>query len=158
MLTPYTRMVAYFAYEQGSYRWREWSFRTISQREAWNLVAAGEAEVITRMKDGEVQVVGYRATKPTSWQRPSPATLTAGTLKAVGNAVGKKEDLALTRRERDEIFKFKVWALIGDDKAVCVRPRISARERREAEKLLGPLRCAVVSGMLDASGRASHRV
>lgn len=136
VLNAYTRMVAYFAYAQVSQRWREWSFRTVSQRQAEALVAAGEAESITRFHDGAVRVVGYRALKPTSWERPSPATLTAGTLCAVGNAVGRPEEIRLTRYERNEIVKFQVWALIGDTKAVAVRPRISEADRRLAEGLL----------------------
>jgi hypothetical protein len=141
VLNSYTRMVAYFAYTQLTDKWREWNFRTVSQRVAEALVAAGEAIPITRMVDGDVRVVGYRALKPTSWEQPSPTTLTYGTMCAVGNQdADGKEDIAaryrLTRRERAEIFKYKVWALIGDTKAVAVRPRITEAERREAEKLL----------------------
>lgn len=141
VLNAYSRMVPYFAYAQTTDKWREWTFRTKSQRQAEALVAAGEAEIVTRMVDGVVRVVGYRALTPTSWERPSPATLTFGTMCAVGNQDAEgKDDIAerhrLTRRERAEIVKFKVWPLIGDTKAVAVRPRISAAERREAEKLL----------------------
>lgn len=138
ILTPYTRMVPYFAYAQLSNRWREWSFRTISQRQAQVLTAAGEAAEITRMKDGVVQVVGYRALKPTSWERPSPTTLTLATMVAVGN---DEEGAQLSRRERNEIIKFRVWPLIGDTKAVCIRPRISEAERRVAEGLLAAPGC-----------------
>lgn len=156
ILNAYTRMVAYFAYAQGSEKWREWSFRTISQRQAQTLVAAGEATPITRMVDGEIRVVGFRALKPTSWERPSPATLTFYTMCAVGNQDAESKEIdpryRLTRRERLEIVKFKVWPLIGDDKAVAVRPRISEADRKEALKLLGrtvpqPLQ----SGMLSAA-------
>lgn len=144
VLNSYTRMVAYFAYTQLSEKWREWNFRTVSQRVAEALVAAGEAVPIYRMQGDEVRsvgIVGYRALKPTSWERPSPATLTFGTMCAVGNQDAEgKDDIAaryrLTRRERAEIVKYKVWPLIGDTKAVAVRPRISEAERREAEKLL----------------------
>ena len=136
ILNADTRLVPYFAYLQKSERWREWTFRSISQRQAEMLVSAGEAERITREKDGVVQTVGYRALTPTSWGRPSPATLTFGTMKAVGNAVGEKLELHLSRRERDEILKFTVWPLIGDTKAVAVRPRISEADRKAAERLL----------------------
>jgi hypothetical protein len=161
VLNVYSRMVSYFAYTQNSSKWREWTFRTVSQRQAELLVAAGEAEVITRMLDGAVRIVGYRALQPTSWERPSPATLTFGTMCAVGNQdADGKDDIAaryrLTRRERQEIVKFKVWPLIGDTKAVAVRPRITDAERREAEKLLRrPVvrqgRALPRSGMLSAA-------
>ena len=134
VLNSYNRMVRHFAYAQLSQRWAEWTFRTISERQALQLVAAGEAIAITRQVDGIVQTVGYQAITPTSWELPSPATLTLATTNAVANAVGIAPKL--TRRERDEIFKFKVWALIGDTKAVAVRPRISDADRAEAEKLL----------------------
>jgi hypothetical protein len=133
VLNAYSRIVAYFAYTQLTDKWREWTFRSLSQRQAEVLVAAGEAIAITRLEDGAVRIVGYRALKPTSWERPSPATLTYATMVAVGN---NQLQAKLTRRERDEILKFKVWPLIGDTKAVCVRPRISDAERRVAEKLL----------------------
>jgi hypothetical protein len=141
-------MVAYFAYAQLSEKWREWSFRTISQRQAETLVAAGEAVPVTREVDGVVQTVGYRALQPTSWERPSPATLTHGTMTAV---LHESYHERLTRRQRNEILKYRVWALIGDDKAVAVRPRISDAERRFAEKLLGrPAWQPTQSGMLAA--------
>lgn len=138
VLTPYTKMVAHFAYAQPSEKWKDWNFRTISLREALNLVAAGEAEAVTREKDGAVQVVGYRALTPTSWERPSPASLTFATLNAVSNHVGEPKDLQVSRKDRMEYVKFKVWPLIGDTKAVAVRPRISDEDRVLAEKLLAP--------------------
>jgi hypothetical protein len=134
-------MVAYFSYSQSTEKWKDWTFRTISQRQAENLVAAGEARPITRMRDGIVQVVGFRATKPTSWERESPATLTYATMVAVGNdggGVPADPRYRQTRREREEVTKFRVWALIGDTKAVAVRPRITEAERELAEKLLKP--------------------
>lgn len=139
VLTPYTKMVAYFAYSQATEKWRDWTFRTISQRQAEILLAAGEARLITRMLNGVVQVVGYRATKPTSWERESPATLTYATMIAVGNDTDKVPSdprYRQTRRERAEVTKFRVWPLIGDTKAVAVRPRISEEEMKLAQTLL----------------------
>lgn len=136
ILTPYTQRVAHFAYVQPSEKWTDWSFRTISLRQALNFVASGEAEAVSRLKDGRVQVVGYRALTPTSWERPSPTTLTWSTMNAVSDGVGDPKDVQLTRRQRDEIFKFTVWPLIGDTKAFAVRPRISDADRRYAEALL----------------------
>lgn len=140
VLNAYNRMVAHFSYAQLTENWREWKYRTISQRQAEQLVSAGEAERITREKDGAVQVVGYKALTPTSWERPSPATLTFSTMCAVAKRsmdVKHPKDFRLTRRERDELVKFDVWALIGDKRAVAVRPRISDAERKRAESLLG---------------------
>jgi hypothetical protein len=159
VLNSYTRMVAYFAYAQLSNKWGEWTFRTISQRQAELLVASGEATAITRMMDGAVRIVGYRALKPTSWERPSPSTLTLGTMLAVGydEAAARVADsrYRLTRRERAEILKFRVWPLIGDTKAVAVRPRMTGAERVLAEKLLGvPMQRTRTYQML--SGRIMH--
>ena len=154
VLNSYNRMVCHFAYAQLSEKWDEWKFRTISYRQASLLVSAGEASAITREIDGVVCIVGYRALKPTSWERPSAATLTVATTHAVANAVTREEKShRLTRRERDEIFKYKVYALIGDDKAVSVRPRITEAERAEAEKLLGPVVVRVPSRIARVQGR-----
>lgn len=133
VLNATSRMVAYFAYAQGSLKWSEWAFRTISQRQAQILEAAGEAERITRLVDGTVQVVGYRALKPTSWERPSPCTLTLATMVAVGR---EAQGCTLTRRQRDEVVKFRVWPLIGDSRAIAVRPPMTVEERRTAETML----------------------
>ena len=85
------------------------------------------------MVDGEVQTVGYRALTPTSWEQPSPATLTMGTMNAVAKeAIGGR----MSQRERDQVVKFRVWPLIGDTKAVAVRPPMTAIERHFAEQLL----------------------
>ncbi len=148
VLDGYSRLVCHFAYIQDSGAWREWSFRQISHRQAQNLLAAGEVERVIGEKDGVVQVVGYRALSPTRWERPSPCTLTLQT----SLAVAQSDDPELTRRQRNEILKFKVWALIGDEKAVAVRPRISAADRRIAENLLRPPAAWMVarSGLLAA--------
>lgn len=147
VLTAYTRMVAYFAYSQDSKKWREWTFRTVSQHQAQRRVAAGEAIAITRWHQGAVRVVGYRALQPERCSRPTPSTLTYQTMVAVGN---NEVDAELEPWERNQILKFKVWPLIGDTKAVAVRPRITDAERRLAEKLLGR-GVRQTSGMLDAA-------
>jgi hypothetical protein len=131
VLNSYNRMVAHYAYLQASSKWSEWTYRTISLRQAENLVAAGEVERVTRMVDGAVQTVGFRALKPTSWEHPSPATLTFATMIAVGNADGR-----LTRREEMEVIKFRLWPLIGDNRAIRVGPAMTPAERLSAEKLL----------------------
>ena len=132
----YNRLVAYFAYKQESEKWREWTYRLISQRQAQALVASGEAGAISRKHNGTVQIVGFRALKPLACEVPSPTSLTVRTTAAVGNAVGKPADLRLSRRERDEITKFLVWPLIGDRKAVSVCPKQTGAERKRAESIL----------------------
>lgn len=136
-MNSYNRMVAQFAYLQDQSDWRLWTFRTISERSALILVANGEAEPVTReverTLDGRitksVEIVGYRALKPTSWERPSPATLTFGTMQSVAG-------LRAGRRAADEVIKFRVWPMIGDTRAVAVRPRMSEAELHEAGKLM----------------------
>jgi hypothetical protein len=135
-----TQMVAHFAYSQISQKWTDWSFRTISLQKAEGLVTMGEAEWVTRMVGGFVQRVGVKALKPVRLDRPSPTTLTFATMLAVGNADAQDlpewDRMRLSRRECDEIVKFRVWPLIGDTRAVAVRPRITDAERLIAEKLL----------------------
>jgi hypothetical protein len=72
--------------------------------------------------------------EPASASEPTPATLTFATMKAVA-AAGPK--VRLSRYERDQVKKFRVWGLIGDTRAVAVRPRMSASEIVAARKLLG---------------------
>lgn len=133
VLNSYTKMVAYFAYAQSSNRWKEWTFRTISQRQGEQLAAAGEATPVMRWVDGKVCCVGFRAMTPTRWERPSVPSLTYSTLEAVAReALGGH----MARWARDEVNKYRVWPLIGDTKAVAVRPRMTEAERRFAEKLL----------------------
>ncbi|MFP5231521.1 MAG: hypothetical protein ACLGQX_02705 [Acidobacteriota bacterium] len=139
VLNPYSRMVAHFAYVQPSERWTEWSFRLISARQAQAMVDCGEAvwvsrEVTTPQGEPQVQPVGIRALQPTNWEHPTPCTLTVATTHAVALAADGRQ--RLTRRQRAEVLRFKVWPLIGDSKAVAVRPRISAEDRRVAENLL----------------------
>jgi len=156
VLNANTRLVPYFGYAQISQNWRDWSFRSISQAKALELEREGEAEAITRMVDGFVRIVGYRAKKPIRVDRPSPTTLTLATMVAVGNATldakGKRPEL--TPAERHQVEKFQVWALIGDDKACAVRPRITEAEHRLAMKLLGRgqrSQVQILSGMLSAA-------
>jgi hypothetical protein len=149
-------MVCLFAYAQATERWTEWSFRTVSEHQALSKLAEGEAVKIVRWNKGVAQVVGYRSTRPERLERSSPCTLTFGTMKAVANSVGAAKNVQLSRGERMQIEKFKVWPLIGDTKAVAVRPRISERERRVAETLLGavPTRKAHALGPLTRLGIA----
>lgn len=135
-----TMQVPLFAYAQSTEKWADWIFRTVNYRKAEQMVALGEAERITRKLNGTVQVVGYRCSRPTSWERPSPTTLTYGTMIAVGNADSNGREVAerhkLTRGEQRQIDKFHAWPLVGDTKAVAVRPKISGAEWLAAMKML----------------------
>lgn len=133
VLTAATQMVALFAYAQIVDNWREWSFRTVTRRRAERMVEDGKAQAITRMDGGFVRVVGYRETEPARIERRSPSTLTFGTMQAVA---ADALHLRLSQGQRNEVLKFRVWPLIGDTRAVAVRPRMTDAERRLAEKLL----------------------
>lgn len=67
------------------------------------------------------------------FRRPSPSTLTVSTMAAVAIA---EPGVRLSRAERAHVAKFRVWALIGDSKAVAVRPRMTEREFSVAARLL----------------------
>ena len=129
----HARRVKLFSYSQYSGKWIFWSYRWITRNEAARLVESGEANPISRMLDGKVQVVGVQATKLAADERPSPATLTEWTMHVVQRQAMR---CRLSASERDELLKFRVWPLIGDTKAVAVRPRITAEERKYAESLL----------------------
>jgi hypothetical protein len=74
-----------------------------------------------------------------STSQPTPATLTFSTMKAVAVAEPK---VRLSRYELSQVRKFKVWPLVGDTRAVAVRPKMSDRERAAAMKLLYGVRNA----------------
>lgn len=135
VLSADTAMVKLFDYTQKRESgWETWQFRTVSLEHAHELEAAGKAVKVTRMKDGVVCCVGYKALTPTRAARRSPCTLTLTTMKVIcKRAMGE----LLDDRERDQANKFDVWALVGDTKAPAVRPRISEAERKRAEHLLG---------------------
>jgi hypothetical protein len=140
-----TTLVKLFSYIQpaGS-TWKDWTFRTVSLKQAQTYVLTGEAIAVTRMVDGAVEIVGYSALQPVRQSKPSPSCLTFGTMDAVAKAAvipsmvnGTRPDMGLSYGAERQVEKFKVWALVGDNKAVAVRPRISAEERAHAENLLG---------------------
>ena len=75
---------------------------------------------------------------PLRTEKPSPTTLTKATIDAVSTfAYGRQGGSKPTRREYDHILKFKCWPIIGDQRAVAVRPRITDDERVMAEGLMG---------------------
>lgn len=141
ILTTETRMVKLFDYTQKRESgWEDWQFRTVSQVNADKRVHEGKAEKVTRMKDGVVCLVGYRALTPTRPLRRSACTLMMSTMDVVAKrAMGGR----LTLRERLHAEKFDVWALVGDTLAPAVRPRITVAERKRAEHLLGAHRLPI---------------
>lgn len=153
ILTAETVMVKLYDYTQKREKgWEDWQFRTVSQAHAQREVEAGRAERVTRMMNGDVRLVGYRALTPTRPLERTPCTLTVSTM----NAVSKRADREkLDLYERLEVEKFDVWALVGTMKGGGVRPRISDEDRRKAGRLLGehrlPIGATFDAGMLQAA-------
>jgi hypothetical protein len=128
-----TQMVKFFRYMQDpKATWQDWSFLTITLKKAEQMESDGDVAKVTRLVDGEVQVVGYRSLKPNILERPTPCTLTFATMKAVGKRAAGQE---LRRHERREVEKFIAWPFIGDTRAVAVRPRVSEADRKLAENV-----------------------
>jgi hypothetical protein len=124
--------VIVFSYLQDSGNWRTWRFRLVSLRKVLEMVSEGQAETLTR-KTANGLVIFYRETQASRLSAPSPTTLTLATMNAVGRS-GNPQD-RLEPSDYAHVVKFRVWPLIGDTKAVAVRPRISDSERILAEKL-----------------------
>jgi hypothetical protein len=139
------------AYAQESTDWRMWRARHVSLRKALEMVAASEAQAITR-KSANGIITFYRETKPSRAGSPTPCTLTLSTMLAVGRSKdGSKAKLE--PREYNEVVKFRVWPLIGDTRAVAVRPRITPREKAFAEKLFEKAKTKAVTPKKDCSTR-----
>ena len=136
--TKANTLVCLFSYAQDRSEWLRWNYRTVSQAKAEELERDGQAQRITRMYNGMVQVVGWRMLVPLRAEKPSPTTLTKATIDAVSSfAHGQQINSRPTRREYDHILKFRCWPIIGDEKAVAVRARITESERLFAERLMG---------------------
>lgn len=141
VLTAETVMVRLFDYTQKrESEWESWQFRTVSQAHVAKLMDEGKATRVTRMKDGVVWCVGYRALTPTRPLKRSACTLTLETMDAVSKRARRE---ALDFFERRDVDKFDVWALVGDMRAGGVRPRISDADRERAGKLLGERRLPI---------------
>jgi hypothetical protein len=126
--------VVCFSYNQnGITNWREWNFRMISQRQMGVLIAGGDVEPITReVDDGSVQLVGYKATKPIRRSDSSPTCLNVATMGVAAMGTGD----TMFRGDLAQLDKFRLWPEIGDDRAVCVRPRPTAVEAGYLAQLL----------------------
>jgi hypothetical protein len=131
--TTYTRKEVLFGYNQSSSNWREWTYKTISQRAMGKLTAGGDVEPISRMDDdGKVRVVGHRATRPIRKSDASPQCLNAATMAVA--AMGEKDEW--TPADEAQLDKFRLWPFIGDNRATCVRSRPTAIETGYLETLL----------------------
>jgi len=134
VLNKRTRLVAMYYAHQDSATWADWHYRTLSEAKAEELEREGKATRIFRMHEGQGRCVGFRMTEIMRSHSPSPTTLTMATMIAVGNAC---KGYRPTRGEINHIIKFRVWPLMGDSRAVAVRPRLSLEETLQAERLLG---------------------
>lgn len=138
-LTRSNQAVVMFAFSRIQQDWRTWWYRSMSLRTAMKLVAAGDAEeLLIETENGPT--VFFRETTPPgpmlNAERncyQSPTTLTVATMNAVAIA---EPGVRLTRAEKAHVDKFKVWPLIGDTKAVAIRPRMTDSERSSAQKLM----------------------
>lgn len=111
--------------------------RQVSWAEGLKMVKDGKAD----WEYGRAGIKGIRFREKQRAQNPTPCTLDMRVIKSVsGEGLAgphSVDDRSLQGQEESLRTKFMVWPLIGDTKAVCVRPRISAEDRRRAEKLLG---------------------
>ena len=131
-------LVCLFGYLQDSGHWDGWNYRSVSLRKARELEAEGKANPVVRKTDAGVQIVGYKMLVPMRLERPSPTTLTMATSRAVsGEYHGGRSGDRPTAREFDHLVKFTCWPLVGDSKAVAVRPRQTEQERQLALDLVG---------------------
>jgi hypothetical protein len=174
--TVYSRLVMLFSHSQKHESvWREWSYRVVSERQALQLRAAGEADPVYDyeglrpgpgaldrcIEAGSVRLIGYRATALMRRGGSSPSSLDADTMEALLHEALRQA--GFRGDESDKIFrgdvarleKFRLWPFEGDDRAVRVRPRPSAIETGTLESLLaaGALK-ARMSDPLPARGAA----
>jgi hypothetical protein len=119
-------------YQAPNSPWNAWDFISVSQRHAESLESDGLADRVMAEVDGVEQLVGWKRRDAFVAGTQTPAMMTCRTMHAVANG----KDSPLTGAERREVDKFYAWPLIGDTKAVCVRPRISEADRLRGEKLL----------------------
>lgn len=116
----------------------ELPMRSVSWAEGLKLVKQEKAVWELSERDGHIK--GIRFVEKQRAQNPTPCTLDVDVMKSVaGEGLSGPHTIADVYEGKEETLrnKFKVWALVGDTKAVWVSPRISAEERRIAEKLLG---------------------
>lgn len=110
--------------------------RSVSWAEGLKMVKDGKAD----WEYGRAGIKGIRFKERQRAESPTPCTLDMRVMKAVsgeGLAGPHVMEDTCVGAERTLAEKFMVWPLVGDTKAVAVRPRISGEDRRRAENLLG---------------------
>lgn len=109
--------------------------RQVTWAEGMKLVKDGKAE----FEYGRAGIKGIRFKERQRVTPQTPCTLDMRVMKAVsGEGLAGPHSMDTGGRGEQILFeKFAVWPLIGDTRAVAVRPRISEEDRRRAEKLLG---------------------
>lgn len=110
--------------------------RQVTWAEGMKLVREGKAV----FEYGRAGIKGIRFMERQRMTKSSPCTLTKRVMQAVsGEGLGSihEIDLGHDGEEAALTAKFQVWGLIGDTKAVAVRPRMTQDEIYRAQKLLG---------------------
>jgi hypothetical protein len=127
--------VRLFAYTQESPKWETWRGRTVTLRTAELMVAAGEAERLTRRLGREIVTI-YKAKTPTQPSLPSPCTLTMATSHAVSISGGRQK---LTRGEQAHVDKVTEWPFVpvlASQRRSTIRPASGERERKAHEAMM----------------------
>ena len=140
--------VAMFAYIQDSLNWREWRGRTLSLRKAQEMIAAGEAQPVTRKTENGL-VTFYRETKPSRAEAPSPCALTAATMEAVSRRGDRGR---LSRAEAAHIAKYMMWPMEHDRRNPATVVSGSLRDLQRAEAMLANARRVPKVGKQQGSG------
>lgn len=129
-----------FAFGRVEYDRRTWWYRSLPLHEAQQMTTRGQArEIEVETEQGYVTAFQETVAPAISADQRrklyrSPTTLTFATMCAV--AINEPK-VSLSPFERAEVNKVTVWPLIGDTKAVAVRPRISDEQRKRALQLMG---------------------
>jgi hypothetical protein len=115
----------------------ELPFRQVTWAQGLSKVNKGEA-TWEYARNGAIK--GIRFTEKQRVRKASPCTLTKRVMQAVsGEGLSGIHEIRDGHESEEQALraKFDVWGLVGDTKAVCVRPRMTQEEIRKAQKLLG---------------------
>lgn len=110
--------------------------RQVTWAEGMSMVKQGKAT----FEYGRAGIKGIRFTEKQRAQNPSPCTLDLKVMKSVsGEGLNGIHEICGSHDSQERMLteKFAVWAYVGDDRAVCVRPKVDEAYKRRAEKLLG---------------------
>jgi len=115
----------------------ELPFRQVKWAEGLSKVNKGEA-TWEYAKNGAIK--GIRFIEKQRVSKASPCTLSKRVMQAVsGEGLAGIHEVSRSHDSEEDALriKYEVWGLVGDTKAVCVRPRMTPEEIRRAQKLLG---------------------